>query len=132
MVDTDINKVISLSDGGELYSCDYNQTDSGLGLTVGFDFRVFKSEEAAKNDIKNTRDGAKIGDTVYFVQDEQTGIGDEAFFSVSAKNANNPKNPTVQLYARKGNVVVLLSATNLDGVKSNYRDDLLKTYKLHL
>ncbi len=132
MVDTDTNKVVSLSDGGELYSCDYNQTDSGLGLTVAIEYRVFKSEDAAKREIDNTRSGAKIDNTVYFVQDEQSGIGDEAFFSTPAKKVNDPKNPSELLYVRKGNVVLLLSATNLDGVGSTYRDNLLKTYRLHL
>ena len=33
MVDTDDTMVTSLSDGGKLYSCNYNETDSGLGLS---------------------------------------------------------------------------------------------------
>lgn len=132
MTDTDINKVIETSDGGKLYSCSYNETDSGMGLTFSVEFREFMSEEKAKSDMANTRDGAKIGDTVYFVQDEQQGVGDEAFFSLPAKQVGNPKNPTEQLYARKGNVVMLLSATNLSGVKADYRDKILQSYNLHL
>ncbi len=132
MTDTDINKVIETSDGGKLYSCSYNETDSGMGLTFSVEFREFMSEEKAKIDMANTRDGAKIGDTVYFVQDEQQGVGDEAFFSLPAKQVGNPKNPTEQLYARKGNVVILLSATNLSGVGTDYRDKILQSYKLHL
>ncbi len=132
MTDTDINKVIETSDGGKLYSCSYNETDSGMGLTFSVEFREFMSEEKAKTDMANTRDGAKIGDTVYFVQDERQGVGDEAFFSLPARQVGNPKNPTEQLYARKGNVVILLSATNLSGVGTDYRDKILQSYKLHL
>lgn len=132
MTDTDINKVIETSDGGKLYSCNYNETDSGMGLAFSIEFREFMSEEKAKTDMANTRDGAKIGDTVYFVQDEQQGVGDEAFFSLPQRQVGNPKNPTEQLYARKGNVVMLLSATNLSGVKADYRDKILQSYKLHL
>lgn len=132
MVDTDINKVIETSDGGKLYSCSYNETDSGMGLTFSIEFREFMSEEKAKSDMTNTRDGAKIGDTVYFVQEEQQGVGDEAFFSLPQRQVGNPKNPTEQLYVRKGNVVMLLSATNLDGVKADYRDKILQSYRLHL
>lgn len=130
-VDMDINKVIELSDGGQLYSCKYNETDSGLGLTVSIEYRAFKSEEAAKKDMANVRDGAKLGDEVYFVQEEQTGVGDEAFFSTPKRQVDNPKNPNKQLYVRKGNLVMLWSAVNLDGIKPTYGDSILKSYKLH-
>ncbi len=130
-VDMDINKVIELSDGGQLYSCKYNETDSGLGLTVSIEYRAFKSEEAAKKDMANVRDGAKLGDEVYFVQEEQTGVGDEAFFSTPKRQVDNPKNPNKQLYVRKGNLVMLWSAVNLDGIKPTYGDNILKSYKLH-
>ncbi len=131
MVDTDDTMVTSLSDGGKLYSCNYNETDSGLGLSVILEYREFNSEEAAKMDMANVRDGAKFGDQVYFIQDEQSGIGDEALFSVSKNGKESGKNPTEQLYLRKGNLVMLMTATNLDGAKPDYREKILKTYKLH-
>jgi hypothetical protein len=132
LTDTDDRKVSSTSDGGKLYSCDYNETDSGSGLSFNIEFREFATEEKAKSDIQNTRDGAKFGETVYFVQDEVEDIGDEAFFSTTARLVGDPKNPTELLYARRDNVVMLLSATNLDGVKSDYREKVLASYRLHL
>ena len=132
IVDTDNNTVTETSDGGKLYSCGYNETNSGLGLSFIVEYREFTSVDAAKQDIQNVRDGAKFGDEVYFVQDEVSGIGDEAFFSVPKNKINDPKNPNQQLYARKDNVVFLISGVNIDGVKSDYRDKIIESFKLHL
>ncbi len=131
IVDTDNGTVISTSDDGKLYNCNYNETDSGLGLTFSVEYREFMSEEKAKSDIANVRDGAEIDGQVYFVQDEQQNVGDEAFFSVSKKASESGNNKVEQLYVRKGNVVMLLTATNLDGVKADYRDKILETFRLH-
>lgn len=131
-VDTDINNVSELnSDGGKQYSCKYNETDSGKGLTVDIEFREHASVDAAKQAINDTRSGAKYGDTVYYALDDVASLGDEAFFSLPAKQVNNPKNVEEQLYVRKGSVVFLISATNLDGVDGTYRDKILSSYKLH-
>ena len=132
LTDTDENKVISTSDDGKLYSCTYNETDSGKGLTVSVEFREYMSVEKAETDMANVRDGAKIGDTVYFINDAVDGIGDEAFFSLPASKVDDPTNAVEQLYARHHNVVYLISATNLDGVDDTYRDKILASYRLHL
>ena len=132
MTDTDEGTVTSLGDGGKLYSCDYNETDSGMGLSVIFEYREFKTVEAAKMDMSNVRDGAKFGDEVYFIQDEQSGVGDEALFSVSKRGIDSGKNPTEQLYLRKDNLVMLITATNLAGAKADYREKIIASYKLHL
>lgn len=63
--------------------------------------------------------------------DEQPGIGDEALFTVSKKSVDSGNNKVEQLYVRKGHVVMLLTASNLQGVKSDYRDKILQSYKLH-
>lgn len=127
MTDTDDGSVVSTSDGGKQWTCSYNETDSGMGLTVSIETRAFNSDEKAKSDIQNTRDGAKFGDTVYFVQDEVSGLGDEAFFSVPKNQVDNPKNPNMQMYLRKGSTVYLVSAVNLDGVKETYKENIKKT-----
>jgi hypothetical protein len=89
------------------------------------------SEENAKTEMAYVRDGAKVGDEVYFIQDEQQGLGDEALFTVSKKSVDSGNNKVEQLYVRKGHVVMLLTASNLQGVKSDYRDKILQSYKLH-
>lgn len=135
MTDTDVDgsKVSQISGPQNYqYECDYNETDSGLGLTVTIQHKVYEDEAAAKTSIQNTRDGAKFGETVYFVQDDVDGIGDEAFFSLPARQVDNPDNVQQQLYARDRNVVYLISATNLDGAKPDYRDKILETYRLKL
>jgi hypothetical protein len=131
IVDMDLGTVVSTSDDGKQYICTYNETDSGLGLTFSVEYREFLSEEQAKTDMMNVRDGAKVGDEVYFIQDEQPGIGDEALFTVSKKSVDSGNNKVEQLYVRKGHVVMLLTASNLQGVKSDYRDKILQSYKLH-
>jgi uncharacterized protein (UPF0333 family) len=133
MTDTDIDgsKVMQINGPQNYqYECDYNETDSGLGLTVSIQYKVYENEDAAKSSISNTRSGAKFGDTVYFINDEVSNIGDEAFFSKSANGALNTKEE--QLYARDGNVVYLMTAVNLDGIQSNAREKILETYRLKL
>lgn len=133
LTDTDEeNKVISTSDDGKLYSCGYHETDSGKGVSFTIEFREYQSIEKAETDMKNVRDGAKIQDKVYFVNDEVDGIGDEAFFSKTANTESIIYKSEEQLYARHHNVVYLISAVNLDGVDSTYRDKILASYRLHL
>lgn len=130
-VDFDHGTVIETSDGGQLYSCDYNETDSGLGLTFVIEYRDFATLEGAERDMANTRDGAQIGDTVYFVNDEVEGVGDEAFFSLPASQVDNPDNVQHQLYARVGKLVLLVTALNLDGAAPDFRDKILESVALH-
>jgi hypothetical protein len=131
MVDTDINKVSELSTaGGTLYSCNYNETDSGLGVTYGIEYREYPTIDDAKQSINNTRSTVKYGDMVYYTLEEKVGVGDEAFFW-SKYQADGGKNVNQQMYIRKDNVVFLLSGVNLDGVTPDYKDKLLTSYKLH-
>jgi hypothetical protein len=132
MVDIDTNLVIETSDGGKQYSCGYNETDSGLGVSFSVEIREFKSVEKAKSDMANTRDGAKLGEEVYFIHDEQDGLGDEAFFSTSKRAVDSGKNVNELLYVRHDSTVMLLSATNLDGVGADYRDKMIASFNLHL
>ena len=131
MVDTDINKVSELStDGGKLYTCGYNQTDSGLGVTYTIEYREYPDVDSAKQSISDTRSTEKYGDTVYYTLEEKSGVGDEAFFWTKAVKSGE-KNLNQQMYIRKGSTVFLLSGVNLDGVTSDYKDKLLASYKLH-
>ena len=132
MVDIDTGLVQETSDGGKQYSCGYNETDDGMGVSFSIEIREFKSVEKAKTDIANTRDGAKLGEEVYFIQDEQDGLGDEAFFSTSKRAVDSGKNVNELLYIRHDSTVMLVSATNLDGVGADYRDKMIASYKLHL
>lgn len=130
-VDTDINKVSQLSTaGGKLYSCSYNQTDSGMGVTFSIEYREHPSVESAKQSMNDTRSTEKYGDTVYYVKEDKAGVGDEAFFWAKART-DGSKEVNQQMYVRKGNVVFLLSGVNLDGVKQDYKDKLAASYKLH-
>lgn len=130
-VDIDANNVSQLSTaGGKLYSCSYNQTNSGLGVTFSIEYREHPSVDSAKQSMSDTRSSAKYGDTVYFLQEEKTGVGDEAVFSSVPKKAG-VKNANQQIYIRKGNVIFLLSGVNLDGVDDSYKDKLVASYRLH-
>lgn len=135
MIDTDVDgsKVIQIT-GPEnyQYECDYNETDSGQGVTVSIQYKVYEDEDAAKTSIENTRSGAKVGDEVYFINDELSDIGDEAFFSSSVDTESYLAKSEEQMYARKGNVVVLLTAVNLDGKDASFRDKIKETYMLRL
>jgi hypothetical protein len=130
-VDTDINKVTALnSSGGKLYSCSYNQTDSGQGVTYTIEYREHTSEDQAKQDMNDVRSTEKYGDTKYYTKEDKVGVGDEAFFW--AKNrTDGSKEVNQQMYIRKGSVVFLLSGVNLDGVDASYKDKLVASYKLH-
>lgn len=132
MVDIDTYLVQETSDGGKQYQCGYNETDDGMGVTFSIEIREFKSVEKAQTDMANTRDGAKLGEEVYFIQDEQEGLGDEAFFSTSKRAVDSGKNVNELLYIRHDSTVMLLSATNLAGVGADYRDKMIASYKLHL
>ncbi len=132
MTDIDTGLVQETNDGGKQYSCGYNETDDGMGVSFSIEIREFKSVEKAETDIANTRDGAKLGEEVYFIQDEQEGLGDEAFFSTSKRAVDSGKNVNELLYIRHDSTVMLLSATNLAGVSADYRDKMIASYKLHL
>lgn len=129
--DTDINKVSELStEGGKLYSCAYNETDSGQGVTVTVEYREHKDEASAKQSMNDTRSTEKYGDTVYYTKEDRAGVGDEAFLWARYRT-DGSKEVNQQLYVRKGNVVFLLSGVNLAGVDASYKDKLITTYKLH-
>ncbi len=130
-VDTDINKVSELSTaGGKQYSCGYNQTDSGLGVTVTIEYREHPDVASAKQSMNDTRSTEKYGDTVYYLKQDVTDVGDEAFLWSKNRTAGS-KELNQQLYVRNGSVVFLLSSVNLDGVDESYKDKLVATYKLH-
>lgn len=129
--DTDINNVSQLSTaGGLLYSCSYNQTDSGKGVTFTIDYREHLDVESAKRSINDTKSTEKYGDVVYYKKEDVSGIGDEAFLW-SKNRTDKGKDMNQQLYVRKDNVVFLLSGVNIDGVSADYKDKLIQSYKLH-
>lgn len=133
MVDMDLGTVIEAGGaGGIRYSCDYNETDSGLGLTVVLEYREFDTEDGAIQDLANVRSGAVIDGVTYTQLDDVADLGDEAFFATKADLVGDPSNPSELLYVRSGSLVVLLTATNLDGVQPEYRDNLIATWRLHL
>ena len=129
--DTDINKVTELStSGGKQYSCSYNETNSGMGVTLSVEVREHPSVEAAKQSMNDTRSTEKYGDTVYYLKEDKANVGDEAF--LWARNrTDGSKESNQQLYVRKNNVVFLLSGVNLSGVDASYKDKLVASYKLH-
>jgi hypothetical protein len=130
-VDTDINKVSELStSGGKLYSCTYNQTDSGTGVSYVIEYREHPSVESAKQSMNDTRSTEKYGDKVYYLKEDKAGVGDEAFFW-ARNRTDGSKEANQQLYIRKGSVVFLLSGVNLSGVDASYKDKLVASYKLH-
>ncbi|QQS18185.1 hypothetical protein IPL68_06150 [Candidatus Saccharibacteria bacterium] len=54
--DTDINKVSELStSGGKLYSCSYNETNTGMGVTFSIEYREHPNVESAKQSMNETR-----------------------------------------------------------------------------
>jgi hypothetical protein len=128
------SKVININaEGGKLYTCQYNETDWGKGLNFSIEYKEYPSVEAAKNEMAGIREAAKFDDQatedqINFENDEQQGVGDEAFFNYSKRAT---KKVLELLYVRKGNVVMLISATNLDGVDPDYREKIIKSYKLH-
>lgn len=130
-VDFDQGTVLPTTDGGVFYSCDYNETDSGMGLTFDIEYRDFATVEGAEQDIANIRDGAAFGDKVYFITTEVEGVGDEAFFSDPSDSEGFIAKSQRQLYARFGNVVLLVSAVNLDGTEPDYGDKILESVALH-
>jgi hypothetical protein len=127
-VDTDINKVSQLStSGGKLYSCTYNETDSGQGATFAIEYREHPSVDSAKQSIADTLSTEKYGDKVYYIREDIAGVGDQAFHFT--QNTDNPKNR--QMFVRKGNVVFMLSGVNLAGASADYKDKLKASYLLH-
>ncbi|MGB3023212.1 MAG: hypothetical protein WBB39_00190 [Candidatus Saccharimonadales bacterium] len=130
-VDTDINNVSALSsDGGKLYSCGYNETDSGTGVTFTIEYREHPNVDSAKQSMNDTRSTEKYGDTVYYLKEDKAGVGDEAFFW-ARNRTDSSKEVNQQMYIRKGTVVFLLSGVNLSGVDTSYKDKLLASYRLH-
>ncbi len=129
IVDTDIGTVVSTNDGGKQYTCSYNETDSGVGLTFSVEYREFMTEENARSDMMSVRNGATVDGQVYFVHEELQGVGDEAFFSTTKSAVDSGANKVEQLYIRKGHLVMLLTASNLDGVKTDYKEKLILTFR---
>lgn len=114
----------------KLYECDYNETDSGQGVSYVIQYKEYADEEGAKTEMKNVRDGAKLGDKVYFIHEEKSGVGDEAFFS-NPTGTGALSDSNQQMYIRSHNVVFLLSGVNLAGVDDSYKEKLVASYKLH-
>lgn len=129
--DTDEGKKVSqlTAEGGKLYECGYHETDSGMGVSYVIQYKEYPTVEKAKSEMTSVRQGAKIGDKVYFNQEEKSGVGDEAFFSRAT--GTGPLANNQQIYIRNGNVVFLLSGVNLDGIDESYKDKLVASYKLH-
>ena len=131
--DTDVNgsKVSELTGPGtKLYECDYNETNSGQGVSFVIQHKEYSTTAAAVSEMTNVRSSAKYGDKVYFIQEEKSGVGDEAFFSKGA-GTGSLANTNQQMYIRKDNVVFLLSGVNLAGTDDSYKDKLVSSYKLH-
>jgi hypothetical protein len=132
------SKVININaEGGKLYTCEYNETNYGMGLNFSIEYKEHASIEKAKNEMATIREVAKLNDQAnldqfYFENIVNESVGDEAFF-YNTHSSNNPdrKNVIELLYVRKGNIVMLVSATNLDGVGLDYRENIIKSYKLH-
>ena len=112
------------------FECDYNETDSGKGVTFVISYRQYADEAAAKTEMNSIRSTEKYGDTVYYLKEDKPGVGDEAFFW-SRNRTDGSKEANQQLYVRNSNVVFLLSGVNLDGVDASYKDKLAASYKLH-
>ena len=112
------------------FECDYNETDSGKGVTFVISYRQYADEAAAKTEMNSIRSTEKYGDTVYYLKEDKSGVGDEAFFW-SRNRTDGSKEANQQLYVRNSNVVFLLSGVNLDGVDASYKDKLVASYKLH-
>jgi|GEM_PF-2844321 hypothetical protein len=130
IADNDVTKVIETGGlGGKLYNCDYNETDSGLGLTVDLEYREYDSVDGAIQYMTDIRNGSSFEGTIYYEIEEVPGLGDEAFFSIDP-DLSGAEAAVLLLYTRTDNLMLLLSATNLEGVKPEYRDLLVETYKL--
>jgi hypothetical protein len=103
------------------WTCKYDY-DSGMGLTVSLQFRVWPTEDDAKRDFANSKQGEEM---MAKRAPDSVSVGDESFVAgPAAKDVNR------QIYVRKGRVCVLFSATNLSGVKPDYTDKLVQTFKL--
>lgn len=60
------------------FECDYNETDSGKGVTFVISYRQY-ADEARKTEMNSVRSTEKYGDTVYYLKEDKSGVGDEAF-----------------------------------------------------
>lgn len=130
IADNDVTQVIETGGlGGKLYNCDYNETDSGLGLTVDLEYREYDSVDGAIQYMTDIRNGSSFEGTIYYEIEEVPGLGDEAFFSIDP-DLSGAEAAVLLLYTRTDNLMLLLSATNLEGVKPEYHDLLVETYKL--
>lgn len=130
IADNDVTQVIETGGlGGKLYNCDYNETDSGLGLTVDLEYREYDSVDGAIQYMSDIRNGSSFDGTIYYEIEDVPGLGDEAFFTIDP-DLSGAEAAVLLLYTRTDNLMLLLSATNLDGVKPEYHDLLVETYKL--
>lgn len=129
--DVDGSKVSELTGPGtKLYECDYNETNSGQGVSFVIQYKEYATTAAAVSEMSGVRSSAKYGDKVYFIHEEKSGVGDEAFFSKSA-GTGTLSNTNQQIYIRKDNVIFLLSGVNLAGTDDTYKEKLVSSYKLH-
>jgi len=123
-VDTDANLVIEGGgDGGILWECGWNETDSGLGLSIVLQFREHRSEDTAVADIAEARSVAELAPDDGAVADEIAGVGDEGVFTTAQDGVVVNEQASV----RYGSTVVLVSAVNLGGVGPDTRDRIVET-----
>jgi hypothetical protein len=114
---------------GKIYSCDFNETDSGAGLTVELAFREYDSVDGAIQYMNDIRDGASFEGAISYEIEDISGLGEEAFFTDDSI-VTGTDGAVLLLYTRTDNLMLLLSATNLDGIKPDYKQLLQDTYSL--
>jgi len=102
------------------WTCRYDY-DDGLGLSIALEFRVWATDDEAKQDFANAREGEIYGKG----PPASVPAGDEGFVATPAE-----KDVSRLIYVRAGRVRVLFSATNLGGAKPDYTDKLVQTFKL--
>jgi hypothetical protein len=131
-IDTDLGTVIEGGgDGGILYDCDYN-TDDGLGLSVGFTFREHATEEGALQDMTDRRGASDFDGDAGIEHEDVAGIGDDAFIDFDADTIGTTSYASESLYVRVGTLVLQINATDLSGIKPEYREALKQTALLKL
>lgn len=131
ITDNDVTKVLPTGGAfnGKLYGCDYNETDSGAGLTVELSFREYDTADGAIQYMNDIRDGASSDGVIAYELEDVAGLGDEAFYTVDPFFVGTD-GEVLLLYTRTDNLMLLLSATNLDGIQPGYKELLQETYRL--
>ena len=129
-VETVPNNVINIMGGAKQYSCTFNETTEGKGITYIIEVTEYNNEKDASITLSDIRNSEKFGDRVFFNREEVANVGDEAFYWTQVVNEGTQvKNQ--QMYIRQGSVVFLLSGVNIDGVSPDYKEKLLKSFQLH-